>query len=351
MPMKREEVEKLKADIRRETQDRKSEKDIAALSRFAAGVGLTEDPNGFRLAIRVGDEETREWFTTTFADLVSQLDKDNNIDLRVIGPPQPLPEPEPEPVAGAPAAEGPAAVAAAPPPLTIGMGIRHVRPNPAVPGQLRRGGVGTLGFFARRNGTRGFVSCNHVIAIRDQGRNGDEIRSEVGDRRIGVLARFHKLRRKVLGLFRPHADCAYAAVDKKMFPKRPGHVPGFGDLVKERPALIQQMTVHKLGRTTGLTRGRISSCDYDRLDANFRSEFVARFDDVIEIESDELPSINGEIGAFANGGDSGALVFTSDGKPVGTIFYVTGGGLNRAGLTYVNPIATVERALRVSMIV
>lgn len=341
MPMKREDVEKLKADIRSKTQDRKDEKDLTALSRFAAGVGLTEDPDGFRLAIRVGDDATRNWFTTTFGDLVDQLEKDDNLDLRVIGPPKPLPEPEPEPAAGAPAA----------PRLAIGMGIRNVRPNPQVAGQVRRGGVGTLGFFARKNGTRGFVSCNHVIALNDQGRNGDEIRSEAGDQRIGELARFHKLHFVREDTFRPFADCAYASVnDPDLFPERPGFVEGVGELVDEVPVLTTDMLVHKLGRTTQLTTGRIRSLDYDRLDANFDSEFVARFDNVIEIESAQPLTLMGETPAFADGGDSGSLCFTADRRPIGTIFYVAAGGLNDGGLTYVNPLAAVERALRVRML-
>src|SRR5438552_6986316 len=47
--------------------------------------------------------------------------------------------------------------------LRIGASVGHAK-----------GGVGSLGFFAARrsDGKRGFVSCNHVIAMVDEGRGG-----------------------------------------------------------------------------------------------------------------------------------------------------------------------------------
>lgn len=321
MPLTREEVDDLKAQIRARTLATIQKTKAKFPRSLSAGFGLTAVEDQYRLAIRVGDSDTRKWFETNFEDLLVKLDKD--VDIRQVDPPVPLPAPDPN------------VQAAQAPPLAIGMGIRHVN-----------GGVGTLGFFARRQRKRGFVSCNHVIALRDEARNGDEIHSEVGDRAVGRLARFHKLRFIRAGRFRPYADCAFAEVDPSSYPQQPGRISGVGDLTDERPFLRKEMTVYKIGRSTQKTRGMITSTDYDSFFANFNSLFFATFDNLIEIESAEDPNEHGEIPPFASGGDSGSLVWTDDRRPAGMIFYVTGGGVNGAGLTYANPIHIVEKALR-----
>ncbi|HEU4888465.1 MAG TPA: hypothetical protein VFV49_11290 [Thermoanaerobaculia bacterium] len=282
--------------------------------RFALGFGLTDQDNRYRLAVRVYDAETKEWFEKKYADLFNKHGDD--IDIREIGVSPPALELPPAPLAAA---------------LNIGMGIRH-----------ERGNIGSLGFFARRNGTRGFVSCNHVIAIKDRGRNRDKILNDQGSH-IGTLARFHKLQFSVGGIFQPRADCAYASVSDDLFPEQPGEIAGVGKLLPQRPRLTKAMTVHKIGRASSQTRGKIVSADYDEFEAFFGNEFQAILDNVIEIESDQ--PAGAEFPSFAMDGDSGALVFSDDLMPVGMVFYV------RGAHTFANRIDLVERALRVKMIV
>ncbi|WP_402463046.1 chymotrypsin family serine protease [Isoptericola aurantiacus] len=103
-------------------------------------------------------------------------------------------------------------------------------------------------------------------------------------------------------------------------------------------------TVEKIGRTTGHTHGRVSAIEMDDVLVGYGPELgVLAFDGQIEVES-TAP------GPFSRGGDSGSLVYRSDGVAVGLLFAGSEtGGADGSGLTYVNPIDAVLATFGVSL--
>jgi hypothetical protein len=207
--------------------------------------------------------------------------------------------------------------------------------------------AGTLGFFARRNRDQvvGFVSNNHVIAAEDQGEDLDEVLhpapSDHGVRPrdvIGHLAGdYPRLKEPV-----PVADCAFAKlVDGKKYD--PGMLYGGHRLSSSIAEPYAEPPVSKIGRSSGLTHGRVSAFALDpRVDFSFGR---IRFEGQIEIEPiGDAP--------FSCGGDSGSLVFTTEGcHPVGLLFAGSVmGGPTGCGLAYANPIDVVLNVLNVTMI-
>ncbi|WP_154794475.1 hypothetical protein [Occultella kanbiaonis] len=104
--------------------------------------------------------------------------------------------------------------------------------------------------------------------------------------------------------------------------------------------------VQKVGRTTGVTDGRVSAIELDGLVIEYGEGLgQLRFDDQIEVES------TGD-GPFSQGGDSGSLVYLVDGvRAVGLLFAGSEtGGPSGTGLTYLNPIETVLAALDATLV-
>jgi hypothetical protein len=209
------------------------------------------------------------------------------------------------------------------------------------------GAAGTLGFFARRvsDGSIGFVSNNHVLAAEDRGQDSDEIFHPAPidcplrtHNPIGFLAGgYPRLKRTD-----PIVDCAFAQLVE-------GTRYNAASLYGRRKigATPVKPNVHrnvcKIGRTTGLTYGRITAFEMDPL--VHYSFWPIHFRNQIEIESVDSSR-------FSKGGDSGSLVFTQYGSdPVALVFAASlvGGHANR-GLTYANPIDAVLRALGVTLL-
>jgi len=208
--------------------------------------------------------------------------------------------------------------------------------------------AGTLGFFAhlKEDGAIGFVSNNHVIALEDRGAEGDDILHPAprdGGRHpkdvIGHLAGNYPR----LGQSRPRVDCAFA----RLAPGRnfdPVSLDGGQRLRQGQVVLEESPVVGKIGRTTGMTFGRISAFDLDGVSVDY-SMGMMRFNGQIEVESaDGKP--------FTRGGDSGSLVFSREGNhPVGMVFAASAiGGCANAGLSYVHPLDTVLDALGVTFV-
>ncbi len=220
--------------------------------------------------------------------------------------------------------------------------------------------AGTLGVLATRDGRAVILSNNHVLANENNALFGDPIlqpgpadggRAEdaiahlddfvpiaFSERALGPLGRFlERLLGPLLSLFglglkrlpTDGANIVDAAVG----------LPIANDIVA--PDILEigrvigsanaevGMRVRKSGRTTGLTRGRITALDavvevdYGARTAVFRQQVV----------SDVL----------SRGGDSGSLVVTDDNRAVGLLF---AGG---ATTTLMNPIRDVLRALRLTL--
>ncbi|WP_022919590.1 hypothetical protein [Ruania albidiflava] len=102
--------------------------------------------------------------------------------------------------------------------------------------------------------------------------------------------------------------------------------------------------VGKIGRTTGITAGHVTAVELDGVRVGYGEELgELTFDNQIEVEGDQ--------GAFSAGGDSGSLVYREDGVAVGLLFAGSQtGGPGGAGLTFLNPIDDVLRALEVRLL-
>jgi hypothetical protein len=203
--------------------------------------------------------------------------------------------------------------------------------------------AGTLGAFAEGADGKGrfILSNNHVLADENRGKRGDAILqpgSADGGLAADRVARLERFVRLVKG--RPNlADAALAALDDGM--ETAGNAwRGLGRLAGVRSGLpLLGQEVAKLGRTTGVTRGRVTAIELDGLVVGFDGGNLV-FDDQLEIES-------AGSGAFSGGGDSGSLILDAERFAVGLLFAGSGtGGANGRGLTFANPIETVLAALR-----
>lgn len=128
-------------------------------------------------------------------------------------------------------------------------------------------------------------------------------------------------------------DAALALLDTGI-PFEDGALTGLGTLqgIRTAPLEDNETTVLKIGRTTGLTRGRISAFEVDDVSVSYDMGVIV-FDGQIEIEAlDATP--------FSLGGDSGSLVVDEDLRALGLLF-----AGNDVDITYANPIGEVFQAL------
>lgn len=229
-------------------------------------------------------------------------------------------------------------------PLRIGASVGH-----------RRVTAGTLGCFcrSREGGGIGFLSNNHVLANNNKAIRGDIIlqpgrsdggRHDKADDRVATLYQFVELN------FSPGAvnsvDCAFAYLLSDIGCE-PQHFSDPHDAKKVWPVsaiddlLLERDIVHKVGRTTGYTKGRVTAVEVDNLVVQMAfggGMKLARFDGQIAIEGIDKP--------FSKGGDSGSVIFTQDGNPTALLFAGTETrSRGTYGITYANPIALVLEQL------
>jgi hypothetical protein len=208
--------------------------------------------------------------------------------------------------------------------------------------------AGTLGCFVLERDKDGLhiLSNNHVLANENKGRKGDAIlqpaRFDEGKEDADVAARLEKtvrLRKEVAN----RVDAAIARVVDGIDADTRS-LRGLGKLAGLGPDFLDEGTeVAKLGRTTGLTRGRVTAFDLDNVVVEFGMGNL-RFDGQIEIEG------SGEK-AFSAGGDSGSLIVEA-GTRLGVALLFAGtqiGGTNNKGLTFANPLRAVLDALKVDL--
>lgn len=222
-------------------------------------------------------------------------------------------------------------------PLLIGCSIGHVKVT-----------AGTLGCFVRPRAGGGpcVLSNNHVLANENRGKSGDAVLQPGGydggtnpDDAVAALGDFGRLKTHGRNL----VDCALGELAEGIGFEpvklhRLGKLAGLGD------AFLDEGTqVAKLGRTTGLTRGRVTAFELDNVVVGFDIGYL-RFDNQIEIEG------AGD-GPFSDGGDSGSLIVGRDKRGVALLFAGSDqGGANGQGLTYANPLRAVLDALEVDLL-
>jgi hypothetical protein len=223
-------------------------------------------------------------------------------------------------------------------PLKIGTSVGHVKIT-----------AGTLGCFVtqREGGGTFILSNNHVLANENRGKVGDAILQpgpyDDGKDPADVIARLAQMvRLKKSG--KNFVDCAIAEIaNGTEFDAR--SIRGVGKLAGLGSEFLDEGTeVAKLGRTTGLTKGRVTAFELDNVVVRFDIGNL-RFDNQVEIEGagDEMLSA---------GGDSGSLIVTAaDRLAVALLFAGSdAGGSNDQGLTFANPIRPVLDGLKVDLL-
>ena len=221
-------------------------------------------------------------------------------------------------------------------PLQIGTSIGHFKIT-----------AGTLGCFVKRrtDGTVLILSNNHVLANENDAAIGDTIlqRGAIdGGKKpkdvVGKLAGFVKLKTTGANL----VDCAVASI-KSGIKLDMNRMKGVGTLAGQGAAFVDEGTeVHKVGRTTGVTQGKVTAFELDDVVVGYDIGDLS-FDDQVEIEGAGDRT-------FSAGGDSGSLIVDADRKGVALLFAGGDqGGSNGKGLTYGNPIQAVLDALKVDL--
>jgi len=243
---------------------------------------------------------------------------EREIELRVIGPVRAL------------SSSDPGALQRRVRPLRPGLSVAH----PSVT-------AGSLGGFVRTPAGTAILSNNHVVAASDTALLGDPVLQPgpvdaglMADR-VATVSAFVRFRDDAANA----VDAAVAVLDDGV-DADPGDLPG-GPLTGAVPDALDvdpDEAVEKVGRTTGHTTGRISAVEVDGVAVQY-DRALHRFDDQIEIE--------GDVGPFSAGGDSGSVIWRSrDRAPVALLFAgSTQGGRTGAGVTFANPLATVLREL------
>ncbi len=221
-------------------------------------------------------------------------------------------------------------------PLRIGGSVGHFKIT-----------AGTLGGFVRPRGggPLALLSNNHVLANENRGKRGDPVLQpgsfDGGANPADVvaqLAAFVRLKR----VGKNFVDCATAVLQTDVEADETkltglGKLRGLGDVFVD-----EGTRVAKLGRTTGLTRGRVTVFELDNVIVGFDIGPL-RFDNQIEIEGSGTEP-------FSAGGDSGSLII-ADRRGVALLFAGSDqGGANGQGLTYANPLHAVLDALQIELV-
>jgi hypothetical protein len=222
-------------------------------------------------------------------------------------------------------------------PLLIGSSVAHFQVT-----------AGTIGGFVKsktKSDSRIFLlSNNHVIANEDKAVIGDPILQQApfdggnAKDQVATLAKFVKFKKKA-----PNAvDCAIAEIDSDIDIDSIT-LKGVGKLSGIATDVDEGLEVIKIGRTTGITRGKVTAFELDDVVVGFDQGNLT-FNGQIEVEG-------GGDRPFSRPGDSGSLVYNTDLKAIGLLFAGTDvGGTNGMGVTYINPIENVLRSLNVELI-
>lgn len=306
--------------------------DVVRAPTIALGL-VPQSEGGFGIAVRyrLGIPRARSIVRKVSAEVGP------DVDVRRTGRIRPVSELGPRPPAPTSQADGDTDRRR---PLRPGISIGHVGVT-----------AGTLGAFVTRtspgdrNGARDqqlyALSNYHVLAGSPEARPGDVVlQPGPADGGLAPGDRIGELTQVVnLDAAEPaYTDAAIARLDQ---------VPvdleyPVGRVLKTARALGGE-TVGKVGRTTSVTRGRVTAIELDDVIVGYEDLGALSFDDQIEIESlDDDP--------FSRGGDSGALVYREDGVALGLLFAGSeSGGHSGKGLTYANPIDHVLDILGIEL--
>jgi hypothetical protein len=236
-------------------------------------------------------------------------------------------------------------------PLHLGVSVGH-----------GDGDAGTLGAFVSDDRGRDCIlSNNHVLALMGTARLRDRIYQPAGgdgaglaEEEIGFLSNYIIIARNR----RDSNDAAIAELNEHIehesntIPKGYGFTSE-GRMIREVKSidrvlslLKKDTSVCKIGRTTGLTKGRVTAVALDNIPVE-TSVGTILFNSVIEIswEAKNRP--------FTKPGDSGSMVFTEDGLFAIGLHFAGGEkktGQRRMGISYSCNMTSVLRTLRLSLL-
>jgi hypothetical protein len=230
----------------------------------------------------------------------------------------------------------------------VATGEIYAQPNKGryrpAPGGVSVGHVkvtaGTIGCLVTKNKKLYILSNNHVLSPCNNAKPGDAIvqpgpidGGKDPQDRIALLSEFKPI--NFGGVAVNYIDAAIAQTTPRLVTSLN---KCFGKISASPIPCKLNLLVKKCGRTTQLTKGRITDCNAT-VKVNYTScNKVALFKNQITVRS--LTSMS-----FSAGGDSGSLVVTQEGnRPVGLLF--AGGD----GFTFANPITRVLSALKVTIV-
>ena len=222
-------------------------------------------------------------------------------------------------------------------PLQIGASVGHY--------QITAGTIGAFVSLPRKSGTF-MLSNNHVLANVDQAKRGDRVLQPGPIDNLApkkLIAGHFETAVKLKSNAANDVDCAIAKIDDGVGaePNLLWNVGNLGSTAE--PYDSGSELVFKIGRTTGLSWGRITAIELDPIEIDMGSAVLA-FAGQIEVEGTG-------VSPFSRPGDSGSLVLDAQCNAIGLLFAgSTIGGKNGKGLTFVNPIDKVLDNLNVKLI-
>ncbi len=221
-------------------------------------------------------------------------------------------------------------------PLVPGLSVGHYKVT-----------AGTLGCFVkdRSDDTVYMLSNNHVLANENDAKKQDAILQpgtyDGGGKPADVVAKLSRF--ITLSTSNPNpVDCAIAEISRTI-KYDASKLRGLGTIAGIGKAADIGDKVSKLGRTTGVTHGKITAIEVDQVVVQYDLGNLT-FNGQIEIEG------NGDH-LFSDGGDSGSLIVNDDLEGVALLFAGSDqGGSNGHGLTYANPLSEVLDRLKVNLL-
>ncbi len=279
----------------------------SALERVAIGVGFSDTKGEYTLAVRL---QARSKALRATAERLRNRAR-GEIDVRFIG--------RLHPHDGAPVS--PADLRKACRPLIVGCSVGHIAAT-----------AGTLGLIARhrKTGRAVILSNSHILAQSGQAKAGDPITQpgplDGGDAK-GVVAAL--LDSSTLNLNGPNQfDAAIAMIDTDLA-YTANSAPQLGSFtIGDEEVILPGVEVAKIGRTTGLRRGKILATELDVIVVDY-DVGTATFDHQLEIGgAPNLP--------FSDNGDSGSLVIDDKMRAIGLVFCGNPNANDGSGLSYAN---------------
>lgn len=191
--------------------------------------------------------------------------------------------------------------------------------------------AGTLGCFVQDAEGIYMLSNNHVLANSNNATAGDAIwqpgPSDVQGGKFKIIGHLHRwISLSPLGT--DNLDAALARPSGAISRILPRHYSGIG--ISSNSAIPDRYAVDRVikrGRTTGVTRGKVSAFELDGIRINYgtrRNPFVVSYDNQIELTHVRL-SI-----PFSQPGDSGSFILDRDTLQPYALLY--GGGLDSNGV-------------------